>query len=67
MTGAPSLTPCHNQLYNLVYAATGSEVLLTMIDGRIVYREGKWPTIDIAEVRKQVNASCRRILNELQR
>ncbi|MDR0468875.1 MAG: amidohydrolase [Peptococcaceae bacterium] len=62
---APNMLPCHNQLYNLVYAATGSEVVLTMVDGAVLYRDGKWPTLDIAEIKKHVNASCDRILKEL--
>jgi 5-methylthioadenosine/S-adenosylhomocysteine deaminase len=62
---APNMQPCHHQLYNLVYAATGSEVLMTMVDGKILYREGKWPALDIAYIREQVGASCRRILKEL--
>ena len=62
----PNMKPDHNQLYNLVYAATGGEVLLTMVDGRILYREGTWPTLDMDEIRKQVTASCRRIRKELE-
>ena len=62
---APQMIPCHNQLYNLVYSATGSEVLMTMIDGKVLYRDGKWPTLDIDDVVKHVNGSCQRILNAL--
>ena len=62
---APNMQPCHHQLYNLVYAATGGEVLMTMVDGRVLYREGKWPTLDINEIGKRVDASRRRILKEL--
>ncbi|MCL1804984.1 MAG: amidohydrolase [Clostridiales bacterium] len=64
-TSAPNMQPCHHQLYNLVYSATGSEVLMTMVDGKVLYREGKWPTLDIGEVRRHVAASCKRILREL--
>lgn len=34
---APHLKPNHNTIANLVYAAHGSDVCLTMVDGRIVY------------------------------
>ena len=64
-TEAPNMQPSHNPLYNLVYAATGGEVLLTMVDGAVLYREGTWPTLDIDEIRKRVDASCRRIRKEL--
>ncbi|MCL1848081.1 MAG: amidohydrolase [Clostridiales bacterium] len=62
---APNMQPCHQQLYNLVYAATGSEVQLTMVDGKILFRDGKWPTIDMAYVQKQISDSCARILRDL--
>jgi 5-methylthioadenosine/S-adenosylhomocysteine deaminase len=62
---APTMQPCHHQLYNLVYAATGSEVLLTMVDGKILYRDGTWPTLDMEHILKQVNASCQRILRRI--
>ena len=62
---APNMLPCHNQLYNLVYAATGSEVQMTMVDGRILYRDGKWPTLDMELITKKVQASCARIVKEL--
>ncbi|MCL2121835.1 MAG: amidohydrolase [Clostridiales bacterium] len=64
-TRAPNMQPAHHPLYNLVYAATGSEVLLTMADGTILYRDGKWPNLDMERILKQVNASCSRILGEL--
>ena len=60
-TDGPNMTPSHHQLVNLVYAATGSEVLLTMVDGKVLYREGKWPTLDIDHILDRVRDSCRRI------
>jgi 5-methylthioadenosine/S-adenosylhomocysteine deaminase len=62
---APSMVPGHQQLYNLVFAASGSEVILTMADGRVLYRDGKWPTLDMELILGQIDASCKRILREL--
>ncbi len=33
----PHLTPNHNTISHLVYAANGSDVCMTMVDGRVVY------------------------------
>ena len=43
----PHLVPCHNVLSNLVYAASGHDVVLTMVRGRTVYAAGKYPTLDV--------------------
>jgi 5-methylthioadenosine/S-adenosylhomocysteine deaminase len=61
----PHMQPCHNQLFNLVYAANGGDVCLTMADGRVLYRDGKWPTLDMADITAHVDAACRRIVKEL--
>jgi len=42
----PQLQPCHDPLSNLVYSARGSDVVLTMVRGRIIYKNGKLLTID---------------------
>ncbi len=64
-TTVPNMQPCHHQLFNLVYSADGGDVRLTMVDGQILYRDGKWPTLDMENILKHVNASCRRIVKEL--
>ena len=43
----PHLIPCHNALSNAVYSARGSDVCLTMVDGKILYENGEFKTIDI--------------------
>ena len=47
---APHLMPCHNVLTGLVYAAKGGDVAMTMVRGRILYQNGKFPTIDLNAV-----------------
>ena len=46
----PHLTPCYDVLTNIVFAAQGSDVVLTMVDGEVLYRDGKFKTIDIEKV-----------------
>lgn len=47
---APHLMPCHNVLSGLVFAAKGGDVAMTMVRGKILYQNGKFPTIDLAAV-----------------
>lgn len=47
---APHLIPCHNVLSHLVYAASGHDVVMTMVRGKILYVTGKYPTIDLDSV-----------------
>ena len=51
----PHLIPCHNILSNLVYAASGHDVALTMVRGKILYAAGKYPTIDLAKVMQELH------------
>lgn len=44
---APHLMPCHNVLSALVYSAQGGDVAMTMVRGKILYRNGQFPTIDL--------------------
>ena len=45
---APHLMPCHNVLSGLVFSAKGGDVAMTMVRGKILYRNGSFPTIDLA-------------------
>ena len=47
---APHLMPCHNVLNALVFSAKGGDVAMTMVDGKILYQNGKFPTIDLNAV-----------------
>lgn len=47
---APHLIPCHNVMNGLVFSAKGGDVAMTMVRGRILYQNGKFPTIDLNAV-----------------
>ena len=47
---APHLMPCHNVLTGLVYAAKGGDVAMTMVRGKILYQNGRFPTINLNAV-----------------
>jgi cytosine/adenosine deaminase-related metal-dependent hydrolase len=50
----PEWRPLLNPLNNLVYAATGASVRTVLVDGRVVLDEGRFTTVDEAEVYARV-------------
>lgn len=61
----PQWCPMTDPIYNVVFAGSGSDVVLTMADGAVVYRDGSWPTIDIERAKAEVSARSQRIIAEL--
>lgn len=52
------LSPCYDVINNIVYSAHGSDVVMTVIDGKIVYDHGKFSAdIDIDKLRKTIQDS----------
>ncbi len=47
---APHLIPSHDIISTLVFAAKGSDVAMTMVGGKILYRSGTFPTMDLNQV-----------------
>jgi 5-methylthioadenosine/S-adenosylhomocysteine deaminase len=60
----PHLTPMYNPYSHLVYAAAGSDVTTVIINGKIVMRDRKLLTIDIAEVMERVRKIAENIRND---
>ena len=48
---APNLTPCHDVVENLVYAAHGSNVDMNMARGTVIYEKGEFFTLDLERIR----------------
>ena len=63
--GGICMKPSYNLLSNLVYAASGSDVVLTMVDGRVLYRDGSYPMLDIERINYECEKSRTRILGAL--
>lgn len=61
----PSWCPATDMACNLVYAGHGSDVVMTLCDGRVVYRNGAFPTIDLERAKAECAARTKRILGEL--
>ena len=63
--GQPHMRPVHNLANNIVYSASGSDVVLTMADGRVLYRDGDFFTIDVEKAAAETERACRDILRQL--
>ncbi len=61
----PWMVPATDLVSNLVYAAQGSDVRLTMVDGKVLYQDGEYPYIDIEKIQFAVQKETGRILEEL--
>lgn len=61
----PSWCPMTDPLTNVVYAGHGSDVVLTMCDGKVVYRDGEWPGVDVERAKAEVAARTKRIIAEV--
>ncbi len=57
--------PVHDMLNNLIYSAQGSDVCLNMVDGRVLYKNGDFLTLDIEEVIFNAKKSTEKILASL--
>ncbi|MDO4400368.1 MAG: amidohydrolase, partial [Coriobacteriia bacterium] len=61
----PWMVPVSDMVTNLVYSAQGSDVVLTMVDGQVLYRDGEWPTIDIERVKFETARAREAVLARL--
>ena len=60
-TKTPHMTPIYNPYSQIVYSATGADVRDVIINGRIVYRDRQFTTLDKAEILNEVEKIGRRI------
>ena len=57
--------PVHNLLTNLVYSASGDDVVLTMVDGKVLYKDGEYVKIDKEKILFEAGQAAGRILKQL--
>lgn len=57
--------PEGNLISRLVYGARASDVVLTMVDGRVVMRDGQLLTLDADRVRQGAQAAIQRLLQRI--
>ncbi len=61
----PHMHPIHDLRNNLVYSASGSDVVLTMVDGKVLYDNGKFSAIDLEKTIFEAEKATEKILKEL--
>ena len=53
---APHVRPVSDPVVALIHSATAADVQLTMVRGRILYRNDEWLTVDLPEILERANA-----------
>ena len=51
---APNLIPCHDEAESLVFSAHGSNVVMNMARGNVIYRNGDFLTLDLDKIKTEV-------------
>ena len=64
-TDVPSMYPATDVACNVVYAAQGADVKLTMVDGKVLYQNGEYTTIDIEKAQFDTQKHTNLILKQL--
>ncbi|MDD6154358.1 MAG: amidohydrolase [Eubacteriales bacterium] len=64
-TDVPNMRPVHDALSNIVYSASGSDIVLTMVDGKVLYKDGEYKTIDIDKAIYETERATQEILSSL--
>lgn len=54
LDGHPATVPCYDAPANLLYAAEAAQIFLTLVDGAVVYRDGRYTGFDIDRVLSEV-------------
>lgn len=58
---APHMKPSLNLMALLVYSAQGSDVTMTMVDGKILYEDGEYRTMDKEKIYAEFEQSVKRL------
>lgn len=57
----PNMQPLHNIAKNLVYAGSKQNICMTVVNGKVLYENGKFLTVDANEVYARANKLAREI------
>lgn len=64
-TDVPNMNPVHDMCNNIVLSCTDADIAMTMADGRVLYENGEFSTIDIDKTVFHVKRCTDAILREL--
>jgi 5-methylthioadenosine/S-adenosylhomocysteine deaminase len=57
----PNMQPLNNIVKNIVYAGSKHNVAMTVVNGKILYENGGFPTCDAEKVYAEANAIIKRM------
>lgn len=60
-----NMHPVHNLINNLVYSCSGKDVVMTMVDGKVLYDNGEYTTIDLEKTIYETSKATQKILERL--
>ncbi len=66
MSGA-HMAPCNDLESNLVYSAQGSDVMMTMVHGKVLYRNGEFTTLDAKLVMERARKEAALLLERAEK
>lgn len=61
----PHLQPDTDTVYNLLYSAQSSDICMNMVDGKVLYKNGEFLTIDVEKAMHDMNKSFKKIVSQL--
>ena len=61
----PHMIPDFDTISNVVFSAQASDILMTVCDGQVLYKDGEFLTIDEEKVKSDAEKTFRKILNKL--
>lgn len=61
----PNFVPVHNMANNIVYSACGGDIVMTMVDGKVLYKDGIYTTIDIEKTIFEADKATKKIISQL--
>lgn len=64
-TDDPNMHPVHNMLNNLVYSCSSSNIEMTIVDGKVLYKNGEFTTIDLEKTIFEAEKATENILRQL--
>lgn len=64
---SPAMYPDYDVINNIVYSAEKSDVVLTMVDGEVLYENGEFMTIDVEKIGRECNKIVGEVTREVNR
>lgn len=61
----PNMYPDFDIFNNIIYSADKSNVVLTMVDGKVLYKNGEFMTVDVEKIGYEVSRLVRQVKSEV--